>query len=489
MDPWHPSAALFPLVLAILGAGLCPGCKGDDDDDDTAPADDDAIDDDDDDDTGDDDDAVGAPEITFIDAVVSEVIPTVVTVRWKAAGEELDDTYVEFGPDDEYGHRAPGLPVEDDDEFEAFLVGMKPLSTVHFRVVAENPSGSDATADDTRELGASPAALPGTEVFVEDADRAVDGYLVTTILTNPSWAVILDTDGDFVWWHQPDGAWDQILISRALLSVDGRSVLYVAANTSVGQGERMLARVRLDGTQVVTTSVPGAHHDFLELADGTITFIQNDTRNVDDESVTGDQITELDTDGNTLTIWSVWDHAVYDPEFDPGVGNEWTHSNALDYDPVDDAYYLSIRSFDTIWKIDRATGDVLWRLGGVDSDFEMAGGDTEFFTWQHQFQLLDDGLVVFDNREPPGLTSRVVEYTLDWPSYTGEEIWYYITSPTLYCVGYGDVTRLDGGDTLVTWSYNRQLDHTTPDGDLVWRLNLDLGGAFGFTHYHETLYP
>ena len=476
-----------PLALALLGLLLMPACKETQDDDDATPADDDAAGDDD---TGDDDDVAGAPQVSLIDAVVSEVIPTVVTVTWTVDGGELDGTYAEFGPDDDYGHRAPGIPVGEDGTYEAFLLGNKPLSTVHFRVVAENGVGGDATDDDSRVLGAAPAELPGTAVTVEDADRAVAGYLVTTVLTNPSWAVIQDTDGEFVWWHQPDGEWDQILISRALLSVDGRSLLYVAASTAVGEGgERVLVRVRLDGTEVETLSVPGAHHDFVELPDGTVATIQNDSRTVEDQLVTGDRILEIDGGGNTSTIWTVWDHAEYDPEFEPGVGNEWTHANALDYDPAEDAYYLSIRSFDTIWKIDRASGDVLWKLGGELSDFEMAGGDTEFFEWQHQFQILEDGIVVFDNRAPPGLTSRVVEYALDWPNYTGEEIGYYVTTPTLYCVGYGDVTRLDSGDTLVTWSSNGMVDHATPEGDLVWRLNLDLGGALGFASFHEDLYP
>ena len=33
----------------------------------------------------------------------------------------------------------------------------------------------------------------------------------------------------------------------------------------------------------------------------------------------------------------------------------WTFANALDYDPVEDAYYLGMRNFSSITKINRAT--------------------------------------------------------------------------------------------------------------------------------------
>ena len=56
---------------------------------------------------------------------------------------------------------------------------------------------------------------------------------------------------------------------------------------------------------------------------------------------------------------------------------DWTHSNALELD-TDGNVLLSSRHFNEITKIDRNTGEVIWRLGGVQNDFGF-GSDPGFF--------------------------------------------------------------------------------------------------------------
>ncbi len=54
--------------------------------------------------------------------------------------------------------------------------------------------------------------------------------------------------------------------------------------------------------------------------------------------------------------------------FIPGY-NEWSHSNSIAYEPIEDAYYILPRFFDALLKIDGTTGDLIWQMGGIHGDF------------------------------------------------------------------------------------------------------------------------
>ena len=204
--------------------------------------------------------------------------------------------------------------------------------------------------------------------------------------------------------------------------------------------------------------------------------------------VEGDGIVEIGPDGTFTPVWSVWDHLEYDPgmEVDPGAG--WSHANALQYDKTEDVYYLSLRNFDSILKIDRATGEVLWTLGGQHSDFTLANGDKRLFQHQHQFRILDGGVLVFDNGTSEQFDSRVVEYALDEDQGRAELAWEHHDEPPVHTLALGDVERLENGNTLISWGAVGQVDDVTPEGERVWRLHVEIGHGFGYTIWREVLY-
>ena len=152
------------------------------------------------------------------------------------------------------------------------------------------------------------------------------------------------------------------------------------------------------------------------------------------------------------------------------------------------AYYVSLRNFSTIVKIDRVTGEQLWSLGGESSSFKTAAGSTDLFHHQHQFTMVDDGIVVFDNGLVENSDSRAVEYRLDETAGTAELVWEHHNDPPLFCAVLGDVHRLRNGNTLITWSGLGQIDEVTPQGEVVWRLNSRMGNGFGFTRWRQVLF-
>ena len=72
------------------------------------------------------------------------------------------------------------------------------------------------------------------------------------------------------------------------------------------------------------------------------------------------------------------------------------HLNAMDVDPKDGNIVISNRNMNNVVKIDKATGDILWVLGGDDNEFDLNG--MRPFIRQHDAHYNDKGqLVLYDN--------------------------------------------------------------------------------------------
>ncbi len=419
-----------------------------------------------------------------VEVTLSEAIPTVATLRFTTL--RSTETLLRFGPVD-----GPTTEVlsPTSREHELLLVGMRPQTRHAWQVVALDGDEEREIAHGTLLTGAAPASL--TPLRPSGPDHQSRGFVVGSMVTFPAAAVIFDEEGVPVWWHE-DGR-DTFFSTRTRLSTDGRSVLYNAYDPSPEGPDadltKEVVRVSLDGTQVQHIRTPEAHHDFVELPDGTIAYLAFDVRTPDgdDKPVKGDRIVELRPDGSQREAWSVWDDFEWSKDQLPEVANWWSHANALDYLPEEDAYLVSLRNFDAIVKVDRRSGELLWVLG-EQGDFDLVGDGT-FTHQQHQFQMLDGGILVFDNRTEEELASRVVEYALDEQTGTIEQVWSYQGDLDLYVFGLGSTQRLDTGATVVTWSTAGQIEEVDADGQLVWRLNADIGAGIGFTTWMEDLYP
>ena len=424
------------------------------------------------------------PEFS-LSAVISEVVPTVASFTWTVDLDGVTSSAIEFGLDEGYGARLD-TRVDDSGGYSATAIGLDPTTEYHYRATATADGTTYYSDDQTLTTGAIPSTLPEVSL-TEDDGAAREDFLVTSMLTVPTVAAIVDRQGNYRWWYTSSGEREDWPITRARVARDGRSILFlhnVPLSGEVPPGLQEIVRVSLDGESVETIPTPGAHNDFYEHEDGTITILAEDRRDVESEEVTGDQLIEISPDGSETVIWTVWDHL----EYEPGTSEygHWTHANAIDYDPEEGVYHVGARHISTIFKIDRASGDVLWMLGGPESDFELEGGGTEFSTLQHQFEILDDGIVIFDNRDADD-PSRAVEYALDETTGVASPRWEHMSDPPFFCYGMGDVDRLDSGDSLITWSTAGVVDEVSPDGEVLWRVQLNLGAGLGYLTVVDTL--
>jgi arylsulfate sulfotransferase len=83
-------------------------------------------------------------------------------------------------------------------------------------------------------------------------------------------------------------------------------------------------------------------------------------------------------------------------------------------DPADSNLLVSFRHQNQVVKLNRHTGDIMWRLGGRNSDFPLT--KNQLFLRQHNVVLTDNNqtLMIFDNGERNARPmSRVLEFKLD----------------------------------------------------------------------------
>ncbi|MFN7143461.1 MAG: aryl-sulfate sulfotransferase [Myxococcota bacterium] len=455
---------LLPL-LALLGCTSAPRTDAD-------PADeplDDTADTDDTGDTG----GLSDPECAPVD-ITAEVtdVTTVVRVRWRTETPTVGR--VDFGKDEAYGLSAP--PTEAGTEHEALLLGMTADTLVNFRVHTDGESCSAASGNQTVTTGSLPSGLFPTRAT---GTASWSGYQVLPLQGTGYAVVIVDNEGHYVWYHQVEASGN---LMRAFLSADGKHVVLCHAGPQDALQNGKIVKVSLDGAEVTEIPFPYIDHDMVELPDGSIAAIVVDGQ----PEGTADKIVELRPDGTIVDVWSAWD--TWDPDVlgIPEREHNWTHANALDYDPVADDYYISLKTMQTLAKIDRATGMLEWSMNGVANQFAFAGGVP--VQMHHQFEVLDDTILFFENGNPDRGYSRAVEVRFDEEARTAEEIWSYTSDPPLYVFAKGDVHRFDDGITQVVWSSAGQIQNVSSEGEVVWQLDLDLGQAITFVQYVPSMY-
>ncbi len=361
------------------------------------------------------------------------------------AGPVLTTDWQDAGGD----HRVPLLGLAPDHEFTA-------------RVVSEAGESSD---DVDFATGTVPAELPGWSV---SGTPGWEGYLLTGIVSEPSWAVVLDQDGRVVWAKK---AHDGKRVLRVRVRPDGEGLRYSEIEEAELTETSQLVTVDWDGTEVSRHTVPAFNHDFVDADDGGADCLVTDVRpGQSGAEVIGDAIHHVSDDGAITPLWSTWDAWEVPPDDEIEGGRQWTHANALDRRDGG-GYWLGLRNSSELVELD-ADLAVGRRIGGPESTYTFAT-QADRPKWQHQFQFLDGGVILFDDRDED--PSRVLELTLDETTATATAAWTWTHPKNLEVYILGDVDRAADGSTLAVFSTSGVIDDIAPDGELRWELSLDLG--------------
>jgi hypothetical protein len=187
----------------------------------------------------------------------------------------------------------------------------------------------------------------------------------------------------------------------------------------------------------------------------------------EDALVLGFIIQELDEDKNVVFQWRSLDYiSVLDAEEVDLTAQviDYSHMNSICVDS-DDNLIISSRNLNEITKINRQTGELVWRLGGKKNQFSFFNENFRFYR-QHDARRLQNGNILFfdnGNFHSPKF-SRAVEYNLDEINLDATKVWEYRNNPDYYTSAMGNAIRLSNGNTLINWVRAGFVTEVKPDG-------------------------
>lgn len=329
-----------------------------------------------------------------------------------------------------------------------------------------------AALDDprVRRFRSRPDLLPPAPWVVRDA-AAAPGCVFYTPMGGPgeTGLLILDEAGEPVWFAP--GLEGRARLDLSVQSYRGRPVL-TWWEGHVGKGYGQGSFVIADETYTEIARVRAGHgqkgdlHEFQLTPDGTAIFLAYSRV----RDVVENVVQEVDVaSGRVLFEWHSLDHVPVAESFRTAesfgkAGFDYLHANAVDVDVGGDLL-LSARHTWTVYKLDRRTGAVRWRLGGRHSDFEL--GPDARFAWQHDARRHADGtMTIFDNGAEPAVEprSRVLRLELDERTMRARTLSAWTHPRALLAHAMGNAQLLADGGCFVGWGTAPAASELGPDG-------------------------
>jgi Arylsulfotransferase (ASST) len=172
--------------------------------------------------------------------------------------------------------------------------------------------------------------------------------------------------------------------------------------------------------------------------------------------------------GKVLLEWHSLDHIPIGESYWPLTDNwDYVHLNSIAVDD-DDNLLVSARNTHTVYKLDRSTGEIIWRMGGRSSDFTI---DSDAgFAWQHDARRQPDGsLTMFDNGYA---LSRALILNVDEAARRVSLVRSFTRGTRLHALSQGNLQVLPNGNVFVGWGAEPYVSEFTPSGHLIFDAEL-----------------
>ena len=297
------------------------------------------------------------------------------------------------------------------------------------------------------------------------------------------YAIVFDNHGAPIWWYRaaahgtqvlPDGtvAWfDQTSKQFEIRRLNGSLVR--AVNT-VGQPPNPHdLQLTGNGDYLLGAYVKQSHVDTSAYGGSS------------DADVGNAELQEVGPGGGLVWDWKSQDHislaetARHWPRIIHHItrwGYDIAHWNSIE--PAGNSIIASFRHLDAVYRIDKSTGRIVWKLGGRATPKSLrVKHDPHHYTLgaQHDARLLPDGTVtVFDNRTSlANRKPRAVRYRINRRRGTAtllNSITDPIVSKSNCC---GSARRLPNRDWLIDWGKNKPIAGYQPNGKRTFLLTFD----------------
>ncbi len=376
------------------------------------------------------------------------------------------------------------------------LVGCASAEEAQLTPVAGFERCDDAAAPDA-EARCLPTDFPQWEF--ESVRPAAEGLFTVSFQDSEDsrpWVIVFDSDGEPRWWYRPNtrALWAQIL-------ADGTISWPRSFGDGYGLDPRMAHEIRSPSGELLRlVRTKGAiidGHELRELGNGNVLVDSYVPETADlrrfggpaEAAIVSAEIQEIDPEGRVLWRWNSRGHIGLDET------GRWWHNVLANprrrlqglesFDPVHinsieprgpDEVVISTRHTDAVYGIRRSSGEVAWKLGGIETpDSLQVAGDParKLLGGQHDARIAADGsLSVFDNGKDRPRRPRVVFYRLDLEQgkaiYQGQ-----LNDPqvkTSHCCG--SARQLPDGGWLVSWGDNPLVTQFDAAGRIDFRLEL-----------------
>ena len=337
-----------------------------------------------------------------------------------------------------------------------------------------------------------PADFPHVNIIEKNSFSG--DYIFVNTSTKPYYNIIFNTSGEPVWYSRTSDL-------REDFRVQANS--WITMQDREGYAEPDLGHIAFTQNFEYIKSFQATNgystdeHEFFMLPDSGYFLIGKRDTKVDmsqyvtggrtDATVTETCIQEFTADDQLIFIWRAWDHFdIRNVELDDLTGSRirFPHMNAI-FTDEDGHILLSSRHLSEISKINRQTGEFIWRMSGnpdsPDNDFQFVNDPLNGFRNQHairslgnnRYTLLDNGNL----HSPP--VSRAVEYEIDTEHMTATLVWEYRHDTNNRIARFtGNAQRLPNGNTHINWAvsnYPTIALEVTPEGEKVFEMWFENG--------------
>lgn len=323
-----------------------------------------------------------------------------------------------------------------------------------------------------------PSDFPHVDITVND--NPAPGYIFIDYDGSIDYTMILDNTGAPVWYKRGSKGRDFKQQVNGMLTV-------VGGGGFIGYDQNFNQIASFRAVNGYSTD----DHELRVLADGGYLLIGRRNETVDmrqyvqggrpNATVRETVLQELTAAGELILQWRAWDNFdirqmenwSYD---DPLTGQSirFPHMNSVDID-TDGHIVLSSKRISEITKIDRHSGEIIWRLGGDKNQFTLINDPLGGFNVQHDICVVGKNrYTLFDNHWLHRTNeSRAVEYEIDTNDMTATMVWQYQENPPYESHHMGNAQRLANGNTLINWVEARlpKAMEARPDGTKAFEMN------------------
>ncbi len=441
-----------------------------------------------------DDDSDSGTEL-ISDLKVEENKENVLSCRLTFSTTEERKTFVKYYSDTHKGYKISEETAKNEHYF--FLWGMRENLDYKIEIYSDEEEPELLATTEFRS-GNAPDHIPAMYLGDRNLEKTAEGFVLFQYAATSydhifPITVMVDTDGEVVWYYEYD-QWYLSALGDVAWDPEKQTILIGLLKDAVAYDSLAEEAIEIDlEGNIVWKSPeimsyyygPGSwNHAYYKMKDGSVTFPQA----VYDTCIIGDRIVNLDAD-SYAELWS-WDYRNYFEKPDCSdntsgdVWLDWTHTNSVSMFKEDGIVYINSRNFSTFFKIDMATGAIIWRLG-KNGDFTFVGNsENPWFELAHEPEINGvngNKVIFFDNGTAERGFSRIVEYAIDETNMTAEMIFEFDgrdLGKGWWSEYWGDADRMVNDNIFVTAGFydmqqTSRFFEVTHEGEVVWELFME----------------